>query len=116
MPSQRVGIVQFRVRDTARSARPLAVRLNEQGPVGLVLRETLAVLLGLVVDLANRFARGQSVRCILNAGLIHESLPVYLRAVEPDAALKRRAGKMLDDDICVVRGSGVHTGGELARG
>jgi hypothetical protein len=31
-----------------------------------------------VVDLANRFAGGQSVRPVLNARLIHESLAVYL--------------------------------------
>lgn len=82
----------------------------------MVLREALAVLLRLIVDLANRLARGQSVRPVLKAGLIHESLAVYLRGVESDAALKRRAGKVLDDDICVVRGSAVHTGCELARG
>lgn len=116
MPSQRVTVVQLRVRDAARSARPLAVRLHEQGPVGLVLREALAVLLRLVVDLANRFARGQSVRPVLNAGLIHESLAVYLRGVESDAALERRPGKVLNDDIGVVRSSAVHTGRELARG
>lgn len=78
MPSQRVGVVQLRVRDTARRAGPRPIRLYEQGPVGLVLRKALSVLLRLVVDLADGLARSQCVRPVLNARLIHESLAVYL--------------------------------------
>lgn len=116
MPAERFGVMQLRIGEAAGCAGPFVIRLNEQGPVGLVLREALAVLLRLIVYLADRFARGQSVRRVLNARLIHEGLAIYLRAIEPDAALERGAGQMLDDNIRVMRGGAVHTGGELARG
>jgi len=58
--------VQLGFGESVRRAGPLAVRLDEEGPVGLALWEALAVLLGLVIDLADSFARAQLVGPILN--------------------------------------------------
>src|SRR5579864_2618937 len=56
VPTQRVFVVKRDLRVAVARLRPRAVGLDEQGPVGLVLRKALVEGLRLVVDLAHRFA------------------------------------------------------------
>lgn len=116
MPAQRLCVMQLRVGEATGCARPFVVRLYEQRPVRLVLRKALAELLRFVVDLADGFARGQLVRGVLDARLVHKGLAVDLGAVEAYAALERPTGQVLHHHVRVMRGPSIRAGAELARG
>src|ERR1700688_4812491 len=85
VPAQRVLVLQDLIRVTALCLRPLAPRLHEQRPIGLVLRKALAVLRWLVVDLAYGGTKAEFLELVLDAGLVHECLTVDGVGAEADA-------------------------------
>src|SRR5438094_9346134 len=99
---------------------PGAARLHEQRPVRAAVGEALAVLAGLVVDLADGLAEAERLRLVLDARLVHQRLSVDGVAAEADTLLQRaRRGAVLDDDVSVVGGGCVDAavrGGRARRG
>src|SRR4029077_241584 len=101
MPTQRVLVLQHGIAVAGLRLGPRAAGFDEQRPIGLVLRETLAVLRRFVVDLAYGGSEAELLELVLDAGLVHQVLAGDRVSAEPDAGLNRRAGQVLDDDVGV---------------
>src|SRR6266851_4575018 len=111
VPAERVLVVQHGIRVAVLRRGPLAASLEEQRPVGLALREALAVLRGLVVDLAYSRTEAELLDLVLDPGLVHQRLAVDCIGAEPDARLNRCAGQVLDHHVRVTWRGRVDAGG-----